>query len=68
MKTEVDFTIDRNDALILWGHSMQAYKGYTFERFFNEIKEVYVNKYIPNRISPMTFSQWVNAQIIAIAY
>lgn len=62
----VDFTIDKDDALILFGHSQQAYPGYTFDKFFNEIKKVYVNNYLKNIANPKTFSQWVNAQIIAL--
>jgi hypothetical protein len=64
----IDFTIDHEDVLILWGHSQHCYPGYTFEKFRNEIKGVYVNNYLPNRENPLTFSQWVNAQIITIAY
>lgn len=68
MKTEIDYTVDINDVLILWGHSMSAYDGYTFPQFFNEIKKAYANNYLPNRFKPKTFSEWVNAQIMVLAY
>lgn len=67
MKT-IDLTIDMQDLKILFLHTQHAYQGYTFDMFCEEVKGTYINNYLPDRINPKTFSEWVNAQIIAIAY
>ena len=59
MKTEIDFTIDKQDLQVLFLHTQDAYKGYTFERWEKEVKEAYSN-YFHKRENPKTFFEWVN--------
>lgn len=63
MKNKPDFTIDQQDLKILFVHTKEAYRGYTFERWCNEIKKAYIS-FIKYKVNPKTFSQWVNGQII----
>lgn len=67
MKNDIDFTIDETDLKVLFLHTKDAYPGFTFERWVNEVKDAYQN-YFKNRFSPKTFSEWVNGQIIYLAY
>ncbi len=67
MKKQIDFTIDEMDLKTLFLHTRHCYKGYTFEKWCDEIKRVYA-KYHTQRETPKTFFEWVNGQILAIAY
>jgi len=64
MKT-IDFTIDEQDLEILFRHTRHAYKGLSYGRWLVEIKKSY-SVYFEEREKSMTFSQWVNGQIIAL--
>lgn len=59
------FEIDQQDLQILFLKTKDAYKGYTFEKWVKEIKEVY-SSFIKGKENPKTFSQWVNGQIIVL--
>lgn len=61
----VDFTIDQEDLKVLFIHTRHAYKGYTFERWVEEVKESYAS-FIKGKENPKSFSQWINGQIIAL--
>lgn len=57
--------IDTDDLKALFLATRKAYKGYTFERWVDETKSSYIS-FAKTRKNPKTFSQWVNAQIIAL--
>ena len=43
------------------------YRGYTFSQFKAETIEAY-KSYFKSKTNPLTFSQWVNGQIIAMTH
>jgi hypothetical protein len=63
----INFQIDLEDLQALYMHSRQAYGNMSFENWTSECKKAYV-EYLNNRENPKTYSEWVNAQIIALAY
>ena len=63
----IDFKIDLEDLQALYIHTRQAYGNMTFDSWLLECKKAY-KQYLTNRENPKTFSQWVNGQIIALAY
>lgn len=44
-----------------------AYPGYTFESWKKEVEFAY-SEYCISREKPMTFSQWINGQILLLNY
>lgn len=63
----IDLSIDEEDLKVLFLHTKDAYKGYTFEQWCKEVKGNYVD-YVGKRQNHKTFFEWVNGQILAIAY
>ena len=69
---KIEPSISQQDLKILFVKVQHAYKGYTFEKFVTEAKQSYADYHRRNTENinkygkPKTFSQWVNAQIIAI--
>jgi len=61
----IDFTIDEQDLEILFLYTRSAYKGLSFKQWIEEVKKSY-SVHFEEREKPMTFSQWVNGQIIAL--
>jgi hypothetical protein len=66
----VDFTIDQDDLKCLFLHTEKAYQAYTFEKFVEECKQVYIDyrkRNLDNLAKygePKSFSQWVNGQVV----
>ena len=63
MNTTIDFTIDANDLKALYFACKGAYKDYDY--FVKDCKESYT-EYLRHRTTPKTFSEWINAQTIAL--
>lgn len=68
----LNFEIDKDDLKILFIHVSDAYKGISFKKFVIETQSSYLD-YFNRNINNLqkygtakTFSQWVNAQIIAL--
>lgn len=62
-----DFTIDLIDLQTLYIHTRKAYGNMPFEAWVLECQKAY-NEYLEKRENPKTYSQWVNGQILALAY
>jgi hypothetical protein len=68
----LNFDIDKEDLKVLFIHVSDAYKGIYFEKFVIEAQNSYLDYFNRNMNNlqkygtPKTFSQWVNAQIIAL--
>lgn len=68
----IDFSIDEDDLKCLMVNCLDAYNGYTFEKFVDEAKQGYSEYHKRNLANlekygqPKTFSQWVNGQIISL--
>ena len=65
--TTINFQIDKEDLQILYLHTKQAYGNIGFNVWVVECKKGY-QEYLINRENPKSFTQWVNAQIIALCY
>ncbi len=69
MKT--DLRINQDDLKTLFAHTKGAYNNMTFSDWCKECKKSYMsyfnNKELFNN-RKYTYSQWVNAQIISLAY
>tara|TARA_R110000796_G_scaffold239857_1_gene360668 strand:- start:2 stop:193 length:192 start_codon:yes stop_codon:yes gene_type:complete len=61
----IDYTIDQEDLQALFINTRFAYGSMSFEEWTVECKEAYAT-FIGGRETPLTFSQWVNGQILAI--
>ena len=72
MVKEIDFTIDQEDLQILYLHIRYSYKRMSFDKWVIEVKNVYKEYHDRNLNNlekygtPITFSQWVNGQIIGL--
>ena len=65
--TAINFQIDQEDLQILYLHTREAYGNIVFNAWVIECEKGYKD-YLIDRENPKTFSQWVNAQIIALCY
>ena len=63
--TNLDYSIDIKDLQGLFAVTRFAYANITFEEWVKEVKVDYA-KFIFNKPNPMTFSQWINGQLVAI--
>ena len=66
---KADLIIDQEDLKVLFEHTKNAYKGMTFEKWCNECKKSYMSYFNNKKLfnsRRYTYSQFVNAQIIAI--
>ena len=55
------------DLQILFISTRVAYPGYTFESWKKEVEFTY-SEYCISRNNAMTFSQWINGQILLLNY
>lgn len=61
-------TIESNDLKVLYVSVKHAYNGMGFNEWVSVTKKSYIENYFNLRENPKTFSQWVNASILAINY
>lgn len=65
--SNLDLTINQDDLKALYVHTRFAYGNLTFDQWAKEIKKAYID-FAKNQDNPKTYSQWVNGQILALAY
>ena len=63
----LNLVIDTQDLKVLYTHTWFAYPGITYEVWEKKVMESYM-EYFNDRDEPKTISQWVNGQIMALAY
>jgi hypothetical protein len=63
--TELNFSIEQDDLKALFVHTRVAYGNMTFGQWVEEVKSAY-SIFATGKSDVRTFSQWVNAQIIAL--
>ena len=66
---KADMKIDRNDLEALFTHTRSAYENITFENWAIECKNSYISYFENKELfshRQYTYSQFVNAQIIAL--
>ena len=59
--------VKKEDLQTLFLATKNAYKGYSFEKWEKEVKISY-KEYCKSKSKPMSFSQWINGQILALSY